>query len=378
MPKATSRRRTSSRRSSRQPLARRRASRSRQQSESPEQQELREDRERLRPLEEAADPLMGQDLQVGSFTDSLMSPTSPLNGLGMDIFPEDHLTFPDDLPFANLNNGGPVGGSPMPPTTSLQITESQTLTTTADSVTFPSWASPQPALLGLDLPLGTAGQVAFQYFGRGIRVDTALCKKLAGEAAMRQPVQRRPETRLNMGRRSNVEALLGYVTGVPVSRPCKNCAKGHGPWHECVILEGQLCGSCTNCWFNASGSRCTFHETNQANSTYAPNPLWNTASNTMAAVPNLMQASSTLAQPTLSFPQVSPSQLSSSFPQASPLPPSTQLSTSFPQASSLPQALSFSQANSSFTNAVQPAHQPSTPQPSPPAYNLPPRLDPSN
>jgi hypothetical protein len=20
-----------------------------------------------------------------------------------------------------------------------------------------------------------------------------------------------------------------------------------------------MCGSCTNCWFNASGSRCTFH-----------------------------------------------------------------------------------------------------------------------
>ncbi|KAG8406211.1 hypothetical protein J3459_019417 [Metarhizium acridum] len=23
-----------------------------------------------------------------------------------------------------------------------------------------------------------------------------------------------------------------------------------------------MCGSCTNCWFNASGSRCTFHENN--------------------------------------------------------------------------------------------------------------------
>ncbi|KAG7116363.1 hypothetical protein HYQ44_006982 [Verticillium longisporum] len=23
-----------------------------------------------------------------------------------------------------------------------------------------------------------------------------------------------------------------------------------------------MCGSCANCWFNASGSRCSFHETN--------------------------------------------------------------------------------------------------------------------
>ncbi|RTE71669.1 hypothetical protein BHE90_013920 [Fusarium euwallaceae] len=375
MPKARSTRHTSSRRSSRQPLARRRATRSRQQSESPEQQELREDHERLRPLEEAADPMMGQDLQVGSFTDSLMSPTSPLNGLGMDMF-----TFSDDLPF-ELNNGGPVGGSSMPPTTSLQIAGSQTLTTTAAPARPPSWAAPHPALLGLDLPLGkTAGQTAFEIFGAGIRVETALCKKLAGDIAMREPIQRRPETKLNMGRRSNVEAFLGYVTGAPVARACKNCAKGHGPWHECVILEGQFCGSCTNCWFNASGSRCTFHDSNQASSTYAPNPLWNTGSSTMSVVPNLLQASSALAQPTLSFPQASPSQQSSSFPQASPLSqiPSAQLSTSFPLASSLPQALSFSQANSSFTNAVQPSHQPSTPQPSPPAYNLPPRLDPSN
>ncbi|KAJ4314898.1 hypothetical protein N0V84_008664 [Fusarium piperis] len=395
MPKVrTTRRAAAHRRSTRHSSARPNASR--QQSESPEQRELREDHERLRPLEEA-NAVMVQNPQVGSFTDSLMSP-SHLDGMGMDFFPEDHLQFPSgDLALANLNNGGPVGGSSMPPVTSLHYHGSQTSVTTTTAPAMPSWASPQPALLGFSFSIGrTAGEIAFQLYGTDIRIDTALCKRLAAELALREPIQRRPDTKLNMERRSNVESFLGYLTGVPVTRACKNCTKGHGPWHECVILEGQLCGSCTNCWFNASGSRCTFHgklshylrsslvfesiltwyilsESNQANATYAPSPAWNTASSSMAVAPNMLQAPA-LAQSTSSLPQASPGQQSSSLPQASPLP-----QASFTQqSSSWPQALSLSQANSSFTNALQPAHQPSTPQPSPPAYSLPSRLDPSN
>lgn len=275
MPKVrTTRRAAAHRRSSRHSSARPGASR--QQSESPEQRELREERERLRPLEEA-NSLMVQSPQVGGFTDSLMSP-SPLDGLGMDFFAEDHLRFPhDDLTLANLNNGGPVGGSPMPPATSLHFPASQASLTTTAAPAMPAWASPQPALLGFSFSVGrTAGEIAFQLYGTGIRIDTALCKRLAAEFAMREPIQRRPETKLNMERRSNVESFLGYLTGVPVTRACKNCTKGHGPWNECVILEGQLCGSCTNCWFNASGSRCTFH----GKLSYCPcSSLWASFSN---------------------------------------------------------------------------------------------------
>lgn len=105
----------------------------------------------------------------------------------------------------------------------------------------------------------TAGQIALQIYGTGIKIDSVLCKKLSTEPALREIKQRRPEMDLNMSRRSNVEAFLGQLTGVSVVRPCKNCNKGHGPWNECIIYDGQMCGSCTNCWFNASGSRCTFH-----------------------------------------------------------------------------------------------------------------------
>ncbi|RGP63088.1 hypothetical protein FLONG3_10029 [Fusarium longipes] len=106
----------------------------------------------------------------------------------------------------------------------------------------------------------TAGEVAQRIYGDDLNTDSALSKRLCEEIALRPVRQRRPETALNMERRSNVEAFLAHLTGVPVERSCKNCAKGHGPWHECIIYDGQMCGSCTNCWFNASGSRCTFHE----------------------------------------------------------------------------------------------------------------------
>ena len=105
----------------------------------------------------------------------------------------------------------------------------------------------------------TAADIAYGAYGDLVKIDSALCKKLATEEALREPIQRRHDQKLNIERRSNVEALLAHVTGQVPTRPCKNCHKGHGPWTECVIYDGQMCGSCTNCWFNASGSRCTFH-----------------------------------------------------------------------------------------------------------------------
>ncbi|KAF5721745.1 hypothetical protein FMUND_3481 [Fusarium mundagurra] len=130
----------------------------------------------------------------------------------------------------------------------------------------------------------TAGDVALEIYGDRIVIDSTLGKKLASEASLRPIRQRRSDMVLNMERRSNVEAFLAHLTGVQVSRSCKNCSKGHGPWSECIIYDGQMCGSCTNCWFNASGSRCTFHENNQ-NSIYAPAPLYHPQSAGMPTQP---------------------------------------------------------------------------------------------
>ncbi|KAH7143953.1 hypothetical protein EDB81DRAFT_760337 [Dactylonectria macrodidyma] len=108
----------------------------------------------------------------------------------------------------------------------------------------------------------TAEDVALEIYGDSIKIDSALCRKLASEPAVHDPSQRRPGQRLNMERRSNVEAVLAHITGEFAPSPCKNCRKGHGPWTTCIVYEGQMCGSCTNCWYNASGARCTFHENN--------------------------------------------------------------------------------------------------------------------
>ncbi|GAB0137448.1 hypothetical protein EsDP_00005712 [Epichloe bromicola] len=110
-------------------------------------------------------------------------------------------------------------------------------------------------------PVQTAADIVLRTY-QSVKIDSTLCKKLAGETARREPAQRRRDQKLNIERRSNVEALLAHVTGEVADRPCKNCHKGHGPWTQCVVYDGQMCGSCTNCWFNASGSRCTFHENN--------------------------------------------------------------------------------------------------------------------
>ncbi|KAK0709157.1 hypothetical protein B0T26DRAFT_652701 [Lasiosphaeria miniovina] len=95
----------------------------------------------------------------------------------------------------------------------------------------------------------------------GLNVESALAKRLAREPGHRLAQQRRPDQLLNLARRSNVEALFAHIAGEPAHVPCKNCHKGHGPWTSCIVVEGQMCGSCANCWFNASGARCSFHET---------------------------------------------------------------------------------------------------------------------
>jgi hypothetical protein len=101
--------------------------------------------------------------------------------------------------------------------------------------------------------------LALQSGYQNVTVESALAKRLAREPGMRLAQQRRPEQQLNLQRRSNVEALFAHIAGEAAPVPCKNCHKGHGPWTTCVVVDGQMCGSCANCWFNASGARCSFH-----------------------------------------------------------------------------------------------------------------------
>lgn len=113
----------------------------------------------------------------------------------------------------------------------------------------------------MDPSIKTTEQFAQESGYHSLNLDSALAKRLSREPGQRHAQQRRPEQALNLARRSNVEALFAHIAGVEARVPCKNCHKGHGPWNSCIIVDGQMCGSCANCWFNASGARCSFHGT---------------------------------------------------------------------------------------------------------------------
>ncbi|KAF7537257.1 hypothetical protein G7Z17_g12888 [Cylindrodendrum hubeiense] len=176
----------------------------------------------------------------------------------------------------------------------------------------PGTSFPMPMnQMASDQPARTAEDVALGIYGDSIKIDSALCKKLAGEAALRDPSQRRTGQRLNMERRSNVEAMLAHVTGELAARPCKNCHKGHGPWNQCVVYDGQMCGSCTNCWFNASGARCTFHENNHPQpqifgSAVSVAPPSAMIYQTPVPLPPMPQAAPVVSQAVPPLPQLSP------------------------------------------------------------------------
>ncbi|KAF4123154.1 Protein of unknown function (DUF3716) [Geosmithia morbida] len=108
-------------------------------------------------------------------------------------------------------------------------------------------------------PPRTAGDVARELYGDDVNMSSPACRLMAEMKAVRIPKQRRTWQGVNTRRRSNVEALLCQITGEESERPCKSCAKGHGPWTRCILVPGFMCGSCANCWFNASGVRCTYH-----------------------------------------------------------------------------------------------------------------------
>lgn len=108
-------------------------------------------------------------------------------------------------------------------------------------------------------PAKTTEQMAEESGYAGFKVDSAFAKRMSRDPGQRLAEQRRQGQDLNLVRRSNVEALFAQIAGSEAANPCAHCRKGQGPWTVCVVYSGQMMGSCANCWFNASGSRCSFH-----------------------------------------------------------------------------------------------------------------------
>lgn len=164
-----------------------------------------------------------------------------------------------------LANSGAVNAQPPPPQDHQQVDLQQGLQQAHQhqqpQQAHPHQQQPQAQMNHSMDPtiVRTTEELAHESGYTDLNVESALAKRLAREPGHRHAHQRRPEQVLNLARRSNVEALFAHIAGEQARVPCKNCHKGHGPWTSCVIVDGQMCGSCANCWFNASGARCSFH-----------------------------------------------------------------------------------------------------------------------
>lgn len=146
--------------------------------------------------------------------------------------------------------------TPSTPHTTQQATQQQQQQQTQHTppAPLPSQQTQQPK---------TTEQMAQESGYAGFKVDSAFAKRMARDPGQRLAEQRRHGQDLNLVRRSNVEALFAQIAGTEAQHPCAHCRKGQGPWTVCVVYSGQMMGSCANCWFNASGSRCSFHEKSQ-------------------------------------------------------------------------------------------------------------------
>lgn len=65
---------------------------------------------------------------------------------------------------------------------------------------------------------------------------------------------------VNVERPSKRNAMLAHDSGQKQARPCERCARGDGPFAQCVAGLNSV-GSCTGCLFDERGPDCNFHNT---------------------------------------------------------------------------------------------------------------------
>lgn len=93
-------------------------------------------------------------------------------------------------------------------------------------------------------------------------VANKLIKNYAGQILLPKPrlrpVTMRVHKPINITRPVNLEAVLAQSRGVRAEHECGPCAKGNGPFTECVVVPGMLRDSCSNCHYNHGSQKCTF------------------------------------------------------------------------------------------------------------------------
>lgn len=101
-------------------------------------------------------------------------------------------------------------------------------------------------------------------------LKTPLLRLLATMTELREPLLRPTHVRashwtpLRMhemigNEAANVESAMIQVVGRAQDAECDSCLRDHGPWAQCVVLDGPVglvCG-CANCHWDSNDSRCT-------------------------------------------------------------------------------------------------------------------------
>ncbi|CAD6441934.1 3ee1b2a2-ad7f-463b-b83f-070cfaa8e255 [Sclerotinia trifoliorum] len=106
------------------------------------------------------------------------------------------------------------------------------------------------------LPLGSFAGTMIN--GAPATKVTASMTTLSALPILRHTIMR-PNRVLLVGTRRvpNEESWLATQVGELQVRACRNCAKGNGPFTDCVVVPGRFKEACTNCYYGGTGSRCT-------------------------------------------------------------------------------------------------------------------------
>jgi len=93
-----------------------------------------------------------------------------------------------------------------------------------------------------------------------LQANSAPTKAIAKMKLLRGVALRPNRKSINLFTAQNCEAALAYSRGQVMdgTTACRSCKRDNGPFVECVVLEGYMNGSCSNCHYNAEGTRCSF------------------------------------------------------------------------------------------------------------------------
>ena len=93
---------------------------------------------------------------------------------------------------------------------------------------------------------------------------SAPAKAMAKMKLLRGVEFRSGRNEINIFQIYNSEAALAYTRGQVRESisACQSCLRGNGPFAKCVVIQGYMKGSCSNCHYNSERSRCSFYNGN--------------------------------------------------------------------------------------------------------------------